>query len=72
MMAKISLQTQLASMDAVIQILRRRQLPTASQCELLANHLGEQRDHLALTLAKENQSAENRYRTRFRARMLED
>lgn len=69
-MAKISLQTQLASMDAVIELLRRYQLPSRSQCELLANHIGEQRDHLAAEIAKHNHAAENRYRTRFRERMI--
>lgn len=68
-MAKISLQSQLAALDAVIHILRRYQLPPRSQAELLAEQLGPQRDHLSREIAEYNHAAENRARSRERDRL---
>lgn len=59
-MSRVSLQTQLAAIDAVIHALRRYQLPPRSQAELLAEQLGPQRDHLAREIAEHNHAAENR------------
>ena len=56
-MAKISLQSQLAALDAVIHILRRYQLTPRSQAELLAEQLGPQRDHLSREIAEYNHAA---------------
>lgn len=68
-MAKVSLQTQLAALDAVILILRRHQLPPRSQAELLAEQLAPQRDHLSRELAEFLHNADNRHRTRMRERL---
>lgn len=70
-MAKVSLQSQLAAIDAVIHALRRYQLPPRSQAEMLAEQLGPQRDHLAREISEHNQAAENRARSRERERMRE-
>ena len=68
-MAKISLQSQLAALDAVIHALRRYQLPPRSQAEMLADYLGPQRDFLSREIAEFNHAAENRARSRRRERL---
>jgi hypothetical protein len=71
-MARISLQTQLAAIDAAIHILRRYQLPPRSQADLIAEQLGSQRDHVAEKLSEFNKQAENRSRSKMRERLRND
>jgi len=63
-----TLQEQVAAIDAAIEAFRRYQLPPRGQAEAIAELLGVQRDHLAGEIARHNQNAENRYRTRQRER----
>lgn len=71
-MARISLQTQLAALDAAIHILRRYQLPPRSQADLIAEQLGPQRDYVAEQIANFNKQAENRSRSKMRERLRND
>lgn len=71
-MSRVSLQTQLAALDAVIQILRRYQLPPRSQAELLAEQIGPQRDYLAKQISEFNQQARNRSMTKLRNRWADE
>lgn len=71
-MARYSLQTQLAALDAAIHILRRHQLPPRSQAELIAEQLGSQRDYVAGQIAEFNKQAENRFRSKLRERLRGD
>lgn len=71
-MARVSLQTQLAALDAAIHILRRYQLPPRSQADLIAEQLGPQRDYVAEQISNFNKQAENRSRSKMRERLRND